>query len=102
VWYYTASHGMFVTGTSTSRAYVAATLECHLRNGIAERISCPTLILEAEEDMLFHGQPQQLYDHLPCPRTLMRFSVAEGAGAHCQVGAHASRSAESITGWMTH
>jgi hypothetical protein len=90
---------MFVTGTSTSRAYVAATLECHLHNGIAERISCHTLILEAEEDMLFHGQPQQLYDHLPCPRTLMRFSVAEGAGAHCQVGA-TPRVRQRIDTWL--
>jgi pimeloyl-ACP methyl ester carboxylesterase len=82
------THGMFVTGTSTPRAYVAATLEYHLRNGIAEQIACPTLVLEAEEDIFFHTQPQQLYEHLTCPKTLMRFSAAEGAGAHCQVGAH--------------
>jgi pimeloyl-ACP methyl ester carboxylesterase len=82
------THGMFVTGTATPRAYVAATLDYHLRDGIAERISCPTLVLEAEEDMFFKGQPQQLYDHLTCPKTLMRFTAAEGAGAHCQVGAH--------------
>jgi pimeloyl-ACP methyl ester carboxylesterase len=82
------THGMFVTGTSTPRAYVAATLAYHLRDGIAEKISCPTLVLDAEEDMFFRGQPEELYEHLTCPRTLMRFTAAEGAGAHCQVGAH--------------
>jgi pimeloyl-ACP methyl ester carboxylesterase len=82
------THGMFVTGTSSPRAYVAATLDYHLRDGTAERISCPTLVLDAEEDMFFKGQPEELYEHLTCPKTLMHFTVAEGAGAHCQVGAH--------------
>jgi pimeloyl-ACP methyl ester carboxylesterase len=82
------THGMFVTGTSSPRAYVAATLDYHLRDGIAESISCPTLVLDAEEDMFFRGQPEELYRHLTCPKTLIRFTAAEGAGAHCQVGAH--------------
>jgi hypothetical protein len=33
------------------------------------------------------GQPQELYDHLTCRKTMVRFTTAEGAGAHCQVGA---------------
>ena len=82
------THGMFVTRTSTPRAYVAATLDYHLRDGIAEMITCPTLVLDAEEDIFFKGQPEMLYEHLTCPKTLMRFTTAEGAGAHCQVGAH--------------
>jgi pimeloyl-ACP methyl ester carboxylesterase len=81
------THGMYCMGAPTPRAYVAAALEYHLRDGIAEAISCPTLICEAEDDMFFKGQPQQLYDHLNCPKTLMRFTENEGAGAHCQVGA---------------
>lgn len=82
------THGMFVTGTSTPRAYIAATFAYNLRDGIAEKISCPTLVLDAEEDMFFKGQPEELYNHLTGAKTLMRFSTAEGAGAHCQVGAH--------------
>ena len=82
------TQGMFVTGTSTPREYVAATLDYHLRDGIAEKISCPTLVLDAEEDMFFKGQPEELYEHLACPKTLMKFTISEGAGAHCQVGAH--------------
>jgi hypothetical protein len=68
---------MFATGTLSPRAHVAATLDYHLGNGIAEQIACPTRVLEAEEDMFFRGQPQELYDHLTCPRTFMRFSVAD-------------------------
>jgi hypothetical protein len=54
------THGMFVTGTSSPRAYVAATLAYHLRDGIAEKISWRTLVLDAEEDMFFKGQPEEL------------------------------------------
>ena len=82
------THGMYVTGATTPRAYIAATLDYNLRDGIAEKISCPTLVLEAEQDIFFKGQPEELYKHLTCPKTLMRFTALEGAGAHCQVGAH--------------
>ena len=77
--------GLRIAETSRSSA---ARRHRHLRDGIAERLSCPTLVLDAEEDMFFKGQPEELYDHLTCPRTLLRFTAAEGAGAHCQVGAH--------------
>ncbi len=82
------THGMHAFGAPTPRAYVAATLDYNLRDGIAEQISCPTLICEAEDDIFFKGQPQELYDHLTCPKTLIKFTDHEGAGAHCQVGAH--------------
>jgi len=81
-------HSRFVMGEATAHATFAKILKFNLRDGIAEKIACPTLVLEAEDDMFFKGQPQELYDHLTCPKTLMRFTVEEGAGAHCQVGAH--------------
>lgn len=58
------THGMFVTGQATPRAYVAATLDYHLRDGVAEQITCPTLVLDAEEDMFFKGQAEELFAHL--------------------------------------
>jgi alpha-beta hydrolase superfamily lysophospholipase len=82
------THGMFVFGAATPRAGMAEILKYHLRDGVAEQISCPTLVLDAESDMFFAGQPQALYDHLTCPKTMIRFTDAEGAGSHCQVGAH--------------
>ena len=84
-WYFT--HGMYAFGVDTPRAFMAACMDYHLRDGVAEQIRCPTLVCEAEKDLFFQGQAQQLYDHLTCPRTLIRFTDAEGAGAHCQMGA---------------
>jgi dienelactone hydrolase len=81
------THGMYALGAASPRAYVAATLAYNLRDGVAEAISCPTLVCDAEGDLFFKGQPQELYDHLTCPKTLMHFTIDEGAGAHCQVGA---------------
>jgi hypothetical protein len=81
-------HSKFVMGEPTPHATFAKILKFNLRDGIAEKIACPTLVLDAEDDMFFKGQPQELYDHLTCPKTLIHFTVEEGAGAHCQVGAH--------------
>ncbi|MFJ1709460.1 alpha/beta fold hydrolase [Kitasatospora sp. NPDC088346] len=81
------NHGMYVMGVDTPRAFGAAYLDHTLADGIAEKIQCPTLVCDAEEDEFFKGQPAQLYDHLTCPKTLMHFTVAEGAGAHCHPGA---------------
>jgi alpha-beta hydrolase superfamily lysophospholipase len=80
-------HGMYAFGVDSPRAYLAATMSFHLRNGIAEQIRCPTLVCEAEKDLFFQGQAQQLFDHLTCEKTMMKFTDAEGAGAHCEVGA---------------
>ncbi|MEV0192293.1 alpha/beta fold hydrolase [Kitasatospora purpeofusca] len=81
------NHGMYVMGVDTPRAFNASYLDYTLAGGIAERIQCPTLVCDAEDDMFFKGQPEQLYDHLTCPRTLMVFTAEEGAGAHCHPGA---------------
>jgi dienelactone hydrolase len=81
------THGSCVMGTATPRAFLASYLDYTLADGTAEKITCPTLVCEAEEDLFFAGQPRQLYDHLTCARMLLRFSTAEGAGAHCHSGA---------------
>lgn len=81
-------HGMWSTGAASPRAFLAKMLDYNLRNGVAEAITCPTLVCDAEADLFFTQQPQQLYDHLTCRKTLIRFTTAEGAGAHCQVGAN--------------
>jgi len=54
---------------------------------VADQITCPTLVCEAENDHFFSGQPQMLYEALRCPRTLLAFTAAEGAEEHCHVGA---------------
>jgi len=81
------THGMYVTGTTSPRAYLAATQSFNLKDGVAEQIKCPTLVCDAGKDLFFQGQAQQLFDHLTCPKTMMQFTDAEGAGAHCEAGA---------------
>jgi len=78
---------MYVAGTTSPRAYLAAMQPFHLRDGIAEQIKCPTLVCEAEKDLFFRGQAQHLFGHLTCPKMMMKFTDAEGAGAHCEAGA---------------
>ena len=81
------AHGMWATGAKSPRAFIAKALEYNLKDGVAEQIRCPTLVCDAESDLFFKEQPQALYDHLTCSKTMVRFTTAEGAGAHCQVGA---------------
>ncbi|GAA3436726.1 hypothetical protein [Kutzneria kofuensis] len=81
------NHGMFVTATRTPRQFLASMIDYHVADGIAERITCPTLVCKAESDLFFAGQPEALYEHLTCPKTLLEFTAAEGADAHCHVGA---------------
>ncbi|MFB9893110.1 alpha/beta hydrolase family protein [Planobispora takensis] len=81
------THGAWVTGARSPREYAARLLDYHLRDGIAERIACPTLVCSAAEDFAFAGQPEALYAHLTCPKTFLEFTAGEGGGAHCQSGA---------------
>ena len=48
----------------------------------AAEITCPTLIVEAENDFA-GGGGQALYDRLTCPRRIVRLTAAEGAEGHC-------------------
>lgn len=82
------AHGQYVMGGGSPRGFLARTLDYHLRDGIAEAITCPVLVCEAEHDLFFDGQPEQVYAHLTTEdKTLMRFTEAEGADAHCHLGA---------------
>jgi pimeloyl-ACP methyl ester carboxylesterase len=81
------TNGMYVMGVDSPRAFAASYLDYTLAGGVAEQISCPTLVCDGEADMFWAGQPQELFDHLTCKKTMLRFTTAEGAGAHCQFGA---------------
>ncbi len=81
------THGMWCFGVSSPSEYLGQTLSYTLADGIAEQIRCPTLVCDAEGDLFFKGQPQQLFDHLTCEKTLMTFTNEMGAGAHCEAGA---------------
>ena len=50
---------------------------------VAGQIRCPTLLTMAEGDPTSATAPK-LFDALRCPKELVRFTAAEGAGGHCE------------------
>lgn len=76
--------GYWVHGVDNLRDYLRAAMPFTMEE-CAEKIACPTLITHAEHDPLARGA-QRFFDRLRCPKTLLRFSAAEGAGDHCEMG----------------
>jgi len=50
----------------------------------AEQIRCPTLLTVAQRDSL-GAFAESFFAALHCPKALLRFSAAEGAGDHCEM-----------------
>jgi hypothetical protein len=55
-----------------------------LAGGVTDTIRCPMLITDPDGEQFFPGQSQKLYDLLKSPKTLVRFTVAEGGEYHCE------------------
>ncbi|MFD7836157.1 alpha/beta hydrolase family protein [Streptomyces sp. NPDC059761] len=79
-------NGVWTFGATSVADYIRRTTDYTL-DGVAHLIDCPTLILDAENDQFFHGQPQRVAAALTCPQTLITLPEAEGAGEHCHMGA---------------
>lgn len=68
--------------------------------GVAQRVTAPTLILDAEHDQFFKGQPQLVERALTqAATTLITLTAAEGAGEHCHMGA-LTRSHQVMFDWL--
>jgi len=91
-------HGMWTTGSKTPFQLIQKSTSFTL-DGIADKIKSPTLVLEAEKDDSFPGQPQKVYDALTCAKTHILFTEEEGAEEHCQCGAPAL-SNQRIFDWL--
>ena len=79
-------NGMFTFQVGSIWDLIEATESWSLE-GVANKITCPTLVCDAERDHFFAGQPKMLYEALTCPKTLLLFTAEEGAEEHCQFGA---------------
>ena len=75
--------GFWVNGTNNLRDYLSS-VEMFTMEGRAESIRCPTLLTLAERDPLTRST-RALFDRLTCPKELIRFAAAEGAGEHCEM-----------------
>jgi len=74
---------MAAHGTSTVQAYVRA-LQGFTLGERAAAIHCPCLICDNETDAVSTSQGQELAAALQGEVEFMRFTVAEGAGGHCE------------------
>jgi hypothetical protein len=65
----------------------------------AKDITTPLLITEPEDEQFWPGQSQALYDLLPGPKELVRFTAAEGVNRHCEPMGLAVRDAR-VFDWL--
>ncbi len=78
-------NGIFTFRASSPADYYLKALDYTLA-GIAEKITCPTLVIDSEGDLWYQGQAKQLFEALTCDKTFLLFTAEEGAEDHCQVG----------------
>ncbi len=91
-------NGMFTFRASSPADYFLKALDYTLA-GIAENITCPTLVIDSEGDLWYPGQARQLFDALTCDKTFLLFTADEGAEDHCQVGSPLL-SAQRMFDWL--
>jgi pimeloyl-ACP methyl ester carboxylesterase len=95
---FNVQHGMWTTGVNTPYELIQGSKNYTIKD-IVRNIKCPTLVLEAEKDDSFPGQPKKVYDALTSPKSYIRFTEEEGAEEHCQGGAP-SLSNQRIFDWL--
>jgi pimeloyl-ACP methyl ester carboxylesterase len=81
-------HGIWTPGANSPFKLIQDSKKYTVKD-IAQNIKCPTLVLEAEKDDSFPGQPKKVYDALTSPKKYILFTAEEGAEEHCQCGASA-------------
>jgi len=63
--------------------WIRAARRFNLR-GVIQHIRCPVFIADPENEQFWPGQPRRVFEALECPKTIVRFTAAEGADRHCQ------------------
>jgi pimeloyl-ACP methyl ester carboxylesterase len=75
---------LFAHGLPDVVDWLRSLLEYQFKDRL-DRITCPVLVTGAENDFLLESA-RELYALLPGPKTWIEFSVADGAGEHCEQG----------------
>lgn len=75
--------GYWANGVDDLQSFISRTAEFTLKDRVGE-IRCPTLLTAAENDPLA-AATEAFHEALTCPKALMRFTAAEGAGDHCEM-----------------
>ncbi len=74
---------MAAHGKTSVQAYLRHLQEFTVE-GLTDRIACPCLICDNESDDTSTSQGKRLADALTAPTEFVRFTLAEGAGGHCE------------------
>ena len=92
-------NGIWAMGVK-SPADVPRAFKDYTLAGIADKITVPTLILDADNDQFLKGEPQRVEEALAnADTTLVTLTDAEGAGEHCHMGAM-SRLHQVVFDWL--
>jgi pimeloyl-ACP methyl ester carboxylesterase len=75
--------GEWVHGVDSLLGYIQA-MDDYRLSTVARKIACPSFISAAESDPV-SKYAAMLYAALNCPKTLVHFTNAEGAGDHCEI-----------------
>ena len=71
-------------GNPTDWALLSSRVKQYNLAGIAEKITCPTLVTMYEGDVNFGNEPERLYDMLRAEKKdLVRFTSVDGTQYHC-------------------
>jgi hypothetical protein len=70
-----------------------------LDDDVVKSITSPCLVMEADGDIFFRGQPERVFEALQAPKTFARFTAEDGAENHCQSGALAYKD-EVVFNWL--
>jgi pimeloyl-ACP methyl ester carboxylesterase len=92
-------NGMWVMGADSApdlaRAFRRYTLA-----GVADRITAPALVLDAENDQFLKGEPARVAEAMVNSKTtLVTLRESDGAGEHCHMGAM-GRTHQVIFDWL--
>jgi dienelactone hydrolase len=79
-------HGMYVFGAKTPHDWLIKSTKFTMKECV-DKVLCPVLVIDVENEQAFKGKAKMLYDALKCEKTWMYFTKEEGAEEHCQIGA---------------
>ncbi|MUL85211.1 MULTISPECIES: S9 family peptidase [unclassified Mycolicibacterium] len=92
-------NGLWALGID-SAADLARAFKSYTIADMADRITAPTLVLDAENDQFFKGEPARAAEAMVNAKTtLVTLHEADGAGEHCHMGA-ASRANQVMFDWL--
>lgn len=83
------TQGTWSFGAESLTDYVVNKTKPFALEGVADKIRCPSLVLEAEKDTLVGaGQAKALFDVIQAPKQYIYFTAEEGAEEHVESGAY--------------